>query len=117
VPDWPSGQATRRRWRAAAAQPEGLSLWAHGAASSLLLAPYADRLSAVHAETLNRLLAPRCARRVDTIALFALLMGTLLFSGSLAGAYAFGWPTALAPLGGSTMIAAWLLYAADALRR
>jgi uncharacterized membrane protein YgdD (TMEM256/DUF423 family) len=71
----------------------------------------------VHAETLNRLLAPRCARRVDTIALFALLMGTLLFSGSLAGAYAFGWPTALAPLGGSTMIAAWLLYAADALRR
>ncbi len=62
-------------------------------------------------------LAPRCTRRLDTIALVALLIGTLLFSGSLVGAYAFGWPTALAPLGGSAMIAAWLLYAADALRR
>ncbi len=62
-------------------------------------------------------LAPRCARRLDTIALVALLIGTLLFSGSLVGAYAFGWPTALAPLGGSAMIAAWLLYAVDALRR
>jgi uncharacterized membrane protein YgdD (TMEM256/DUF423 family) len=62
-------------------------------------------------------LAPRCTRRLDAIALVALLMGTLLFSGSLVGAHAFGWPTAFAPLGGSTMIAAWLLYAADALRR
>ncbi len=62
-------------------------------------------------------LAPRCVRRLDTIALTALLAGTLLFAGSLVGAYAFGWPTVLAPLGGSTMIAAWLLYAADALRR
>ncbi len=90
APDWPSGHAvqphavqphaTRGRWRAAAAQPEGLSLWAHGAASSLgrgptstsslLLAPHAHTLSAVHAETLNRLLgdrlpAPGCQRWAD----------------------------------------------------
>jgi hypothetical protein len=45
APDWPSDHAVlmhaaRGRWAAAAAQPEGLRLWAHGA---------------VHAEILNRL--------------------------------------------------------------
>jgi hypothetical protein len=65
APDWWSGQAARGRWPAAAAQPEGLRLWAHGAASSLgrgstsilslLLAPHAQRHSAVHVEILNRL--------------------------------------------------------------
>ncbi len=62
-------------------------------------------------------LAPRCARRLGMLALFGVLIGTLLFSGSLTAAHAFGWPTTLAPLGGTTMIAAWLLYAIDALRR
>jgi hypothetical protein len=65
APDWASGPAARGRWRAAAAQPEGLSLRAHGAASSLghgstsisslFLAPHARRLSAVHAQIMNRL--------------------------------------------------------------
>jgi uncharacterized membrane protein YgdD (TMEM256/DUF423 family) len=62
-------------------------------------------------------LASRGASRIETIALTGLLLGSLLFSGSLLGAYAFGWPTTLAPLGGSTMIASWLLYAFAALRR
>jgi uncharacterized membrane protein YgdD (TMEM256/DUF423 family) len=62
-------------------------------------------------------LAPRCIRRLDTLALIGVLVGTLLFSGSLIGAHAFGWPTTLAPMGGTTMIAAWVLYAVDALRR
>ena len=42
--------------------------------------------------------------------------GMLLFSGSLAGAALVGWPTALAPLGGSLMILGWLLLACDLLR-
>jgi hypothetical protein len=70
APDWWSDHAllmhaARGRGRAAAAQPEGLRLWAHGAASSLshgstsilslLLAPHAQRHSAVYAEIVNRL--------------------------------------------------------------
>ncbi|MBP6750745.1 MAG: DUF423 domain-containing protein [Xanthomonadaceae bacterium] len=62
-------------------------------------------------------LAPHCARRLGSLALMALAIGTLLFSGSLAGAHFFGWPTRLAPVGGSTMIVAWLVYAVDAWRR
>ena len=62
-------------------------------------------------------LAPRSRRRLEILALIGLLFGTVLFSGSLIAAHAFGWPTALAPFGGMSMIAAWLLYAAAALRR
>jgi uncharacterized membrane protein YgdD (TMEM256/DUF423 family) len=61
-------------------------------------------------------LAPRCTGWLATTALTGLLLGTLLFSGSLIGAQVFAWPTTLAPFGGSTMIAAWLLYAIAALR-
>jgi uncharacterized membrane protein YgdD (TMEM256/DUF423 family) len=57
------------------------------------------------------------ARRTGSIALVALLLGTLLFSGSLLGAHVFAWPTRLAPTGGMLMIAGWLLYAMDAYRR
>jgi len=62
-------------------------------------------------------LAPHVRRRLGTAALCLLALGTLLFSGSLVGAHAFGAPTSLAPLGGSLMILAWLLWAADTLRR
>jgi len=61
-------------------------------------------------------LGPRAARRSGTVALAALLLGTLLFSGSLAAAQLFGTPTQLAPAGGMLLIAGWLLLAADALR-
>ncbi|MGY1425377.1 DUF423 domain-containing protein [Lysobacter sp. A289] len=62
-------------------------------------------------------LAPIARRRLAAIALGMLLLGTLLFSGSLASAHGFGTPTSLAPLGGGLMILAWLLWAADSVRR
>ncbi|MBU8975161.1 MULTISPECIES: DUF423 domain-containing protein [unclassified Lysobacter] len=62
-------------------------------------------------------LVPRRPRGFRTIALFLLLLGTLVFSGSLAGAVFAGLPTRFAPIGGSLMILAWVLYAIDALRR
>jgi uncharacterized membrane protein YgdD (TMEM256/DUF423 family) len=49
--------------------------------------------------------------------LFVLLLGTLLFSGSLALAVFAGMSTQFAPVGGGLMIVAWLLYAVDAVRR
>lgn len=61
-------------------------------------------------------LASSAGRRLAMVALCILLLGTVLFSGSLVGAHAFGTPTSLAPWGGSLMILAWLLWAADRLR-
>jgi uncharacterized membrane protein YgdD (TMEM256/DUF423 family) len=62
-------------------------------------------------------LAPQASRRLGRLALVLMLAGVLLFSGSLVAAVFFGTSTGLAPAGGSLMILAWLLYAADALRR
>lgn len=56
-------------------------------------------------------------RRLGQAALAVLLVGTLLFSGSLAGAVLAGWPTTLAPVGGSALIFGWLLLAVQSLRR
>ena len=63
------------------------------------------------------LLAQAPARRLRWLALAGLLLGTLLFAGSLAAGALLGWPTRLAPLGGTVLMASWLLLAADALRR
>jgi uncharacterized membrane protein YgdD (TMEM256/DUF423 family) len=54
---------------------------------------------------------------LGTAALSMLLVGVLLFSGSLVAAHLFATPTRLAPIGGSLLILGWLLYAADACRR
>lgn len=62
-------------------------------------------------------LAPAAVRRLARGALFGLLAGVLLFSGSLAASHFLGTSTALAPFGGGLLILAWLLYAADAARR
>lgn len=62
-------------------------------------------------------LAPRMARPLAVAALALMLLGVLLFSGSLAAAHFLGAPTTLAPYGGGLMILAWLAYAADALKR
>ncbi|MEO8160696.1 MAG: DUF423 domain-containing protein [Arenimonas sp.] len=43
--------------------------------------------------------------------------GMLMFCGSLAGAALAGLPTGLAPIGGSLLIAGWLLAVADLLRK
>lgn len=61
-------------------------------------------------------LAARRPRALRTLALSLLLLGTLLFSGSLALAVFAGLPTSLAPIGGIAMILSWLLIAIDALR-
>jgi uncharacterized membrane protein YgdD (TMEM256/DUF423 family) len=56
-------------------------------------------------------------RRLANIALAAMLLGTLLFSGGLVVAHVAGVPARTAPFGGSLLIAAWLAWALDALRR
>ena len=50
-------------------------------------------------------------------ALYVLLVGTLLFSGSLVGNVLMQWPTTLAPAGGITLMGGWVLLALSALRR
>ncbi len=62
-------------------------------------------------------LAPSTTRRLGQWALFALLLGLLLFSGSLTGAVLARWPTTLAPTGGLLMIGGWLALAVDFIRR
>lgn len=49
--------------------------------------------------------------------LYVLLLGTLLFSGSLTAGALAGWPTTLAPAGGMSLMAGWVLLAVSALRR
>lgn len=49
--------------------------------------------------------------------LYALLLGTLLFSGSLVAAALGGWPATLAPAGGMGLMAGWVLLAISALGR
>lgn len=56
-------------------------------------------------------------RALAQAALVALLVGMLLFAGSLAGAALAGWPTRAAPFGGGLMMLGWLLLAVDFLRR
>ena len=62
-------------------------------------------------------LVPRATRLLARIALAMLLLGVLLFSGSLVAAHFHGLPTTLAPFGGGLMILGWLVFAAEALRR
>ena len=61
-------------------------------------------------------LGPWAAGRLARMALAVLLLGVLLFCGSLAGGALAGWPTRLAPTGGSLMMLGWLLWAAAAWR-
>ena len=56
-------------------------------------------------------------RVLARIALVALSLGLLLFSGSVAMNVLVHWPTTLAPLGGMLLISGWIAYAADRLRR
>ncbi|MCF7221108.1 DUF423 domain-containing protein [Marilutibacter chinensis] len=100
------------------------------AALSIALAAYAAHAAGVDARAQLQLaaafvfghglalcaLAPRTMRRLGRAALAGLLVGVLLFSGSLVAAHVLGWPTRLAPAGASLMILAWLGYAVDAAR-
>jgi uncharacterized membrane protein YgdD (TMEM256/DUF423 family) len=62
-------------------------------------------------------LAPSTTRRLGSVGLYLLLLGTLLFAGSLAGAVFLGTPTTAAPYGGSALMLGWLAWAIDAVRR
>ena len=61
-------------------------------------------------------LVPAATRRLGRFALWLLYLGVLLFCGSLVFNVLAQWPTVLAPLGGTLLIAGWVLYAADSLR-
>lgn len=62
-------------------------------------------------------LSPGAQRRLELAALGLLAAGMLLFCGSLIGAALLGWPTRLAPMGGSALILAWLVIGLGRLRR
>ncbi len=62
-------------------------------------------------------LGPRAQGAIAHLGLYVLLLGVLLFSGSLAGAALWQLPTRLAPVGGTTLMAGWVLLAINALRR
>ncbi|MBD9368660.1 DUF423 domain-containing protein [Xanthomonas sp. XNM01] len=63
------------------------------------------------------MLAPRTPAGLARWALVGLLLGTLLFAGSVTGGALLGWPTRLAPTGGMLLMASWLTYAVAMLRR
>lgn len=62
-------------------------------------------------------LGPRTQGAIAHLALYVLLLGVLLFAGSLVGGALWQWPTRLAPVGGTTLMAGWVLLAINALRR
>jgi uncharacterized membrane protein YgdD (TMEM256/DUF423 family) len=62
-------------------------------------------------------LAPNARRRMGAAALALLLLGSLLFSGSLALAHWAGLAPRLAPTGGVLLLSGWLLLAVHVGRR
>ncbi len=62
-------------------------------------------------------LAPATESRLGCIAMWMLCIGVLLFSGSIAGSVLLQLPTIAAPLGGMLLIAGWIVFAIDLLRR
>ncbi len=62
-------------------------------------------------------LAASTARSLGRAGLFLLLLGTLLFSGSLALNALAQFSSKLAPIGGGLLIVGWALWALDAVRR
>ena len=62
-------------------------------------------------------LAAGTTRTLGRLALYVLLVGTLLFSGSLALNALAQMTSKLAPIGGISLMLGWVLWALDALRR
>ncbi|MET1162275.1 MAG: DUF423 domain-containing protein [Pseudoxanthomonas sp.] len=62
-------------------------------------------------------LAAGTSRTLGRLALYVLLIGTLLFSGSLALGAIAQVSTRLAPVGGIGLILGWVLWGLDAIRR
>lgn len=113
----------RRRWFAASgavllAAGVAVAAWsAHGAGGV-----EASRLSSAALHLLVHGLGLLALDRghggwLPTLAMAVLLAGTLLFSGTLVAAVAFGTGTASAPFGGILTMLGWLLAAVALLRR
>ena len=62
-------------------------------------------------------LAAGTTRSLGRVGLYLLLLGTVLFSGSLILSALAQVVTRLAPVGGISLMLGWLVWAADALRR
>ncbi|GIX35506.1 MAG: hypothetical protein KatS3mg126_1285 [Lysobacteraceae bacterium] len=109
------------RWAAVLGAVQGaagvaLGAWAaHGAGAGQGLRLGLAALCLLLHAPLPIALAGRAGRWLG-IARGGLLTGSWLFAGSLAAAALLGWSPALAPWGGSLLIAAWLLLAAAFLR-
>ncbi|MBB5862941.1 DUF423 domain-containing protein [Xanthomonas sp. 3058] len=56
-------------------------------------------------------------RAFGRVGLYLLLLGTLLFAGSLVGGALLHWSTGLAPIGGISLMLGWVVLALGALRR
>ncbi|WP_313244715.1 DUF423 domain-containing protein [Stenotrophomonas rhizophila] len=62
-------------------------------------------------------LGPTQQNSLGKLALYVLLIGTLLFSGSLVAGALWKLSTQLAPVGGTALMLGWLAYGLNALRR
>lgn len=62
-------------------------------------------------------LGPAQQNAVGKLALYVLLLGTLLFSGSLVAGALWKLSTGLAPVGGTALMLGWAVYGFNALRR
>jgi len=62
-------------------------------------------------------LGPTQQNGVGRLALYVLLLGTLLFSGSLVAGALWQFSTGLAPVGGTALMLGWAVYGFNALRR
>lgn len=97
----------------------GLSAYAaHGVADALVQSQlqWAALYAFGHGSVMAVLGATE-TRGLGRIGLYLLLLGTLLFAGSLAGGALLHWPTRLAPIGGGSLLLGWGVLAIDALRR
>jgi uncharacterized membrane protein YgdD (TMEM256/DUF423 family) len=102
-----------------AAAAVGLSAYASHGVSEALAQSHLNT-AALYAFGHGVVLVGLGASSVNTLgrsALYVLLLGTLLFSGSLVGNVLMQWPTTLAPAGGMSLMGGWVLLALSALRR
>ncbi len=102
-----------------AAAAVGLSAYASHAVSDPLAQSHLDTaaLYAFGHGAVLAVLGPASLNAAGRTALYVLLLGVLLFSGSVAGGALGLWPTRLAPAGGTALMAGWVLLALSALKR
>lgn len=96
----------------------GLLAWAsHGVAETARNGVQMAALLALLHGIAMAALAPLAVKRLARIALLLMLVGVLLFTGSVVAGQLLGTSTALAPFGGMLLIVAWLLQAWQRLPR